>query len=70
VSGVLLDCSDTEIVDSNLTPGVYVCLCLPALCSPVQVEALCRADHSSKESHRKSKQINSYRSNSEMWILA
>jgi hypothetical protein len=43
------------IVGSNPTQGMDVCPRLSVLCCPVQVEALRRADHSSKESYHMSK---------------
>jgi hypothetical protein len=43
------------IVSSNPSQGMDVCPRLSVLCCPVQVEALRRADHSSKESYHMSK---------------
>jgi hypothetical protein len=45
---------DTAIVGSNPAHGMDVCPHLSILVSPVEVEALRRADHSSKESHQMS----------------
>jgi hypothetical protein len=45
------------IVGSNLAKGVDVCPRLSVLCCPVYVEALRRADHSSKVSYHMSKQF-------------
>jgi hypothetical protein len=43
------------IVGSNPVQGMAVCPRLSVLCCPVKVEALRRADHSSKESYHMSK---------------
>jgi hypothetical protein len=43
------------IVGSNPAQGMDVCPRLSVLCCPVLVEALRRADHSSKESYHMSK---------------
>jgi hypothetical protein len=45
----------TGIVGSNPAHDMDVCPHLSVLCCPVQVEALRRADHSSKESCQMSK---------------
>jgi hypothetical protein len=42
----------TGVVSSNPTRGMDVCMRLFCLCCPVQVAALRRADHSSKESYQ------------------
>jgi hypothetical protein len=44
--------SNVEIAGSNPARGMDVCLCFSVLCCPVQVEALRRADHPSKESYQ------------------
>jgi hypothetical protein len=46
-----------EIVGSNPAQGMDVCPRLSVLCYPVWVEALRRADHSSKEPYHMSKQL-------------
>jgi hypothetical protein len=53
------------IADSNPAQGMDVCPRLSTLCCPVWVEALRRADYSSKESYRKS-MIHNFRSNCEL----
>jgi predicted secreted protein len=55
VWGAGLDRLDTGIVGSNPAQGMNVCPLLSACCCPLQVEALRRADHSSKESYHMSK---------------
>jgi hypothetical protein len=45
------------IVSSNPVQGMDICPRLSVLCCPVQAEALRRADHSSKEPYRMSKQL-------------
>jgi hypothetical protein len=57
VWGVGFDCSDTGIVGSNSARGMNDCPRLSVLCCPVYVEALRRAEHSSKDSYQISKQI-------------
>jgi hypothetical protein len=57
---------DTGIVGSNPAQGMGVFLHLSVLCCPVQVEALRRADHSSKESCQMSQLIHNFRSNFEL----
>jgi hypothetical protein len=55
VWGVGFDRLDTGIVCSNPAQDMDICPRLYVLCCPVQVEALRRADHSSKESCQMSK---------------
>jgi hypothetical protein len=50
---------------SNPTQGMDVCSRLSVLCCPVYVEALRRADHSSKKSYHMSI-IHNFRNNSEL----
>jgi hypothetical protein len=50
---MVLTRSNTEVMGSNTAPGMDVCPRLSELCSPVEVEALRRADPPYKESYRK-----------------
>jgi hypothetical protein len=55
VCGVSLGWLVAGIVGSNPAQGMDVCQRISVLCCPVLVEALRRADHSSKESYNMSK---------------
>jgi hypothetical protein len=51
------DCLNIGITGLNPAWGMDVCPCVPVLCCPVSVEALCQADPLAKKSYQMSQYV-------------